>query len=82
MSSLQKGVKTPMLCFFPGTPALKDRVSDFPYLAKYLILTPSFMAGSKHRNKMGFPPATLKINKTGRAGIPIRPFRGKLNNIT
>ncbi len=40
---------------------MKDRVSDFPYFDKYLILTPSFMAGNEHRKKMGF--------------IPIEPFR-------
>jgi hypothetical protein len=53
INPLQKGVpacrsgrKTPKFCFFALTPALKDRVSDFQSLAKSLILTPSFMAGS------------------------------------
>ena len=66
MSPLRKGVKTPVFCFFALTPALKDRVSDLPYRAEYLILTPTFMSGCKYREKLGF--------------IPIRPFWSGLRN--
>ncbi len=61
MSPLQKGVETPQVLYYYTNPAQKDGASDSLYFTNNVIITPTFMSGSKNRKNMGFIP----IRSTG-----------------